>query len=290
MNNTQKLIVFLIFIIFIYLFVNSFYESPKSSSGNILDHNELKKIIDDESRSLIIDETEESDILESTDSLESDSSKSTVRPTMNNLDSPIENFTANGIDNPVIDQGTWENAYALMNPPLTAGGKDTMSQRLIVYQVSDKEFLTLVTEIKGLIANIIVSYAKTCQDMHGSEVKLHDGKRALTLACVTNPYELQEKIIDQVYEMIYQFVKSRFDIHMNPYMVYHDLNMQLNLMEGIIYPLQFSGLYTVHGVQYTNEDWIRNKVQDNLDVPSVLMSIFARRGIEIQVDTDQQIH
>lgn len=283
MNSAQKLIVFLIIAILVYLLADSFtkprnYPLPISNETGFAINNK--------------EESEESDNIDETNSSlseESSKSESTVRPTMNNNNEPIENFTANGIDNPVIDQGTWENAYTLMNPPLTAGGKDTMSQRLIVYQVSDKEFIALVTQIKGLIANLIITYAKTCQDMHGDEVKLHDGKRALTLACVTNPYDLQEKIIDQVYEMIYQFVKSRFNISMNPYMVYHDLNMQLNLMEGIIYPLQFSGLYTVHGVQYTNEDWIRNKVQDNLDVSSVLMTTFSRRGIEIQVDTDQQV-
>jgi hypothetical protein len=227
---------------------------------------------------------------DSKDSKGSKDSKSTVRPTMNNTESVIENFRANGIGNPVIDQGTWDNAYTLLNPPITAGGKDSMSQRLIVHQVSNKELIALITEIEAYISNTIIKFAKTCQDMHGDEVQLHDGKRGLSLACVTDPYALKDQIIDGVYEMIYQFVKSRFDINMNPYVVYHDLNMHMGLMEGVIYPLQFSGLYTVHGVQYTNEAWIRTKVHDNIDVRHVLFTVFSRRNIELEVDTDQHVH
>ena len=167
-----------------------------------------------------------------------------------------------------------------------------MSQRLVVHQVSNKELIGLVSEIKALISNKIIKYATTCQEMHGHESKprLHDGKRGLTLACVSDPYALESEIIDNIYEMIYQFVKHRFNINMNPYIVYHDLHMHLNLMEGVILPLQFSGLYTVHGVQYTNADWIRQKVHDNINVRHSLFTVMSRRNIVTEVDTDQHIH
>lgn len=212
----------------------------------------------------------------------------------------LETFQANGIGNPCIDQGTWENAFAALNPPLSAGGKDTMSQRLILNQVPTTEYMALVTEIKTAIANKIIDYATTCQEMHGPVAKqgpmsgpsnypaiLHDGKKGLTLACVTDPYDLKNKIIDDVYEIIYKYIKSKFDINMNGYAVYHDLNMHLNLMEGIIYPLQYSGLYTVHGVQYTNERWIRDKIRTDINVKDTLLTVLSRRNIELEVDTDR---
>jgi len=272
--DIPKVLIFLLILILLYLLIDS-YSSTSQSAINV----EISDINRSEPRI-------------SSDNMTETSNKSsvTVRSTMNNLNSNIEHFRANGIDNPVIDQGAWDNSYTKLNPPLSAGGKDTMSQRLIVHQISDKEFIALITEIKAYIANTIIDQAQTCQAMHGDEVKLHDGKRGLTLACVTDPYALEKQIIDGVYEMIYQFVKSRFNINMNPYLVYHDLHMHMGLMERIIYPLQFSGLYTVHGVQYTNKDWIRTKVHDNLDIRNVLFTVLSRRNIEIEVDTDQQVH
>jgi hypothetical protein len=215
---------------------------------------------------------------------------------VNNSDDPMEKFTANGMDNPVIDQGTMENGYALLSHPLTGGGVDIMSDsisdRKILHQIPNTEYIYLVTEIKDTIASKIIERARTCQEMHGTEAKprLGDGKRALTLACETDPYSLQDDIIDAIYELIYQYVKKKFGINLNPYLVHHDLYNQLNLLEGVIYPLQYSGRYTVHGVQYTNEDWIRNKVQADIDVRHALFSVISRRNIEIEVDTDQNIH
>lgn len=216
----------------------------------------------------------------------------TNRTSMNNDDAPIENFQASAVGNPVIDQGTWDNAYALLSPPRTAGGKDSMSHREIKNQVPNTEFLDLITVIKTMISDKLISYAETCQEMHGHEAKprLGDGKRALTLECVSDPYALQDEIIRDTYELIYTYIKDKFGINLNPYSVHHDLHMHMNLMEGLIYPLQYSGLYTVHGVQYTNSDWIRNKVQNDIDVRHILMTVFARRNIEVEVDTDQILH
>jgi hypothetical protein len=281
--NVQRVIIIIIIVTLIYLLIDSFYygQGSRASAPITAAVPETETNFEEEISEIV--ESEDSDNLDKSDS------ELTVK-SMNNTDSPIENFRANGIGNPVIDQGTWDNAYTLLNPPHSAGGKDTMSHRLIVHQVSNRELIALITEIKAYIANTIIKFAKTCQNMHGDEVQLHDGKRGLSLACVSDPYALKDQIIDGVYEMIYQFIKSRFNINMNPYVVYHDLNMHMGLMERIIYPLQFSGLYTVHGVQYTNEDWIRNKVHDNIDVRHVLFTVFSRRNIEIEVDTDQHVH
>jgi len=277
--TTQRVIIVLIIAVILYLIYESFGSGRSRKTSPLIVKGGSKPT------------SKRPEVEIDTQSTDSDLS---VRPTMNNIDKKrdlrVEGFRANGIGNPVIDQGTWDNAYTLMNPPLSAGGDDTMSDRLIVHQVSNKEAIALVTEIKAYIANTIISHAKTCQQMHGDEVQLHDGKRGLTLACVTDPYDLRDKIIDGIYEMIYVFLKSRFGINMNPYVVYFDLHKHLNLMEGIIMPLRFSGLFTVHGVQYTNEDWIRNKVQDNLNVRHVLFTVFSRRNIEFEVDTDQHVH
>lgn len=217
----------------------------------------------------------------------SSASKSNMNKFIEPGSNSAEHFEASGIGNPVIDQGTMENAYALLSQPLTSGGLDSMSHRLIVNQISNIEFIALITEIKDIIASKIIDRAKTCQDMHGTEDKLGDGKQTLTLACETDPYELQDEIIASIYELLYDYIKKRFNIHLNPYIVYHDLYRTLNLMEAVIYPLQYSGLYTVHGVQYTTERWIRNKVQNDINVGDTLFTTISRRNIDIEIDTDQ---
>jgi len=202
---------------------------------------------------------------------------------------PVESYRASGINNPVIDQGTMQNAYALMNKSYTDGGTDSMSQRLILHQVKTSEMVKLVRTIQDAIINKLVGSASTCKDMHGAD-KLGDDRRTLSLACVTDPMALKDDIIQDVYDIIYGFVKTKFRINMNEYVVYYDLNRQLDLLEAIIYPLMYSNLYTVHGVQYITADWIRAKVEQNLKIQDVLMTVFSRRNIDIEVDTDQHTY
>lgn len=202
---------------------------------------------------------------------------------------PVESYRASGIDNPVIDQGTMQNAYALMNKSYTDGGTDSMSQRLILFQVKTSEMVRLVRAIQDTIINKLVGSATVCKDMHGAD-GLGDERRTLSFACVTDPVALKDDIIQDVYDIIYGFVKTKFHINMNEYVVYYDLNRQLDLLEAIIYPLMYSNLYTVHGVQYITADWIRVKVEQNLKIQDVLLTVFSRRNIDIEVDTDQHTY
>lgn len=155
--------------------------------------------------------------------------------------------------------------------------------------LSNRVFIGMVHEIRRIIINKLVQYGKICQNMHGDEVKLADGKQALSLACQNNPWEIEESIIMNIVEYLRSFIQNKFNINLNPYIVIHDLMRHLNLLEGVIYPLQFSGLYTVHGVQYMNENIVTQMVNTNLDVKNVLLSILGRRGITLLVDTDQHI-
>lgn len=276
----------------LYLLINAYYQkSPSEQFVDAIMEGLVSGDIDNEPqiRMVPVDMGNDNDTY-SSDSSSSWTSRS--RSSMNNNNDPIENFRANGINNPVIDQGTWDNAYALLSPPYTGGGKDSLSHRQIVNQVPNKEFLDLITVIKAQIADKLISYATTCKEMHGHESKprLGDGKRTLTLECVSDPYALQDELIKDTYNLIYDYIKDKFNINLNAYSVHHDLHMHMNLMEGLIYPLQYSGLYTVHGVQYTTADWIRNKVQNDIDVRNILMTVFSRRNIEIEVDTDQILH
>ena len=137
-------------------------------------------------------------------------------------------------------------------------------------------------------ANVLIELAQTCQIMHGYESKprVGDGKRALTLECVSDPFSIQDSIIKDVYLHLYEYINKKFGIKLNPYIVLHDMHRELNLMESVIYPIKNSGLYTVHGVQYTTADWIKQKVFEDVDVARVLYTTLSRRNIVMEAGSD----
>lgn len=276
---TQRVVLSIIIIVVIYLLLNYYSTSHPINRPN---YRSDPQTAPHRATKLELVDTESYD--DTVSSLDSSSGAE-----FNDSPNAIENFEASGIGNPVINQGTWENSYALMSLPLTNGGGDTMSDRLIPTQIKTSEFLKLNNKLKTIIGDIVIKYASTCQEMNGSEVGLGDDKTTLTLACVTDPFAIQEEIIYEIYDYLYKYTFDKFNVHLNPYMAYHDLYQNLNLMEGLIYPISNSGLYTVHGIQYTTARWIRNKVND-IEVRHAVMTIFSRRGIEIQLDTDQQTY
>lgn len=193
-----------------------------------------------------------------------------------------EPFKAHNLDNPetdLLDQ--------IPDDDITSG-KHTHYH--IVNHLSAKETIDMMTDIKKIIVDKIVEYGTTCQQMNGDEVGFSDGKINISLACVSDPYAVEEDIVLEVTKYIRTVIKNKFNIDLSPYIVIADLLRELNLLEGVIYPSQHSHLYTVHRVQYTNRRIIEQIVNTNINVRHVLYTVLSRRNITLEIDTDQHIY
>lgn len=153
--------------------------------------------------------------------------------------------------------------------------------------IKTSDFNKLVANIKILIVDEIIKKGKVCQDLNGSEVGFGDECQHMTLSCITDPFSLEEEIALKIAKMIIDNVKKEFNINLSPYAVLTDIMRHLNLLEGVIYPLQYTKLYTVHRINYFNSRMVFRMVNDNVDVKNVLYNILSRRGIELYPNNDQ---
>lgn len=189
-----------------------------------------------------------------------------------------EQFRANNLNNPNIEL-------------LDTTHDDTFTPHThhhVVHYLSVKEFTLMVKHIKNIIIKSIIDHAESCQQMNGDD-KLGDGHHNRSLSCQTDPWGVEEEIVLKITQFIREHIKNKFNINLNHYHIIHDLMRHLNLLEAVIYPLRYSGLFTVHGIQYTSEKSIKQRVHFNLDVKDVLYTIITRRNISLLVDTDRHI-
>lgn len=213
-------------------------------------------------------------------------------PSIGSIFSKDEGFYANVFENDAINNATLTDNYAL----LTADNS-ILSDKLIPAQIPNAVFMDMVTAINHIISQKIIKSAESCKDMHG-EAGLHDNRltdhgntgTTLTLQCVPDLFGLRNEIINDIYKFINNVVKKQYNIEIDPALAMHDLHRHLNLLEAVIYPIRYSKLYTVHGVQYVTENKIRQMVNTNIEAKDVLYTILTRRGIEIMNDDDNIVH
>jgi hypothetical protein len=186
-----------------------------------------------------------------------------------------EGFRANNINIKDVNVNMSKPDYENPSLPYTSLYLDQNTRNVI----SKRDLTDIVDNVREIIINDLVKYGKICQEMNGDEVKMADGNYALSLMCNNNPWEIEKEIVNNIVKSIRDIIQKRFNINMNPYLLYHDISRNLNLLEGVIYPLQYSGLYTIHGIQYINKDVIRNKVNRNLDIKDTLLTALSRRDI-----------
>lgn len=148
-----------------------------------------------------------------------------------------------------------------------------------------QEFNKMIAIIRKIVYQDIIKYSKVCSDMNGS-----DGPQPnqMTLKCNTDSKAMQEEIVNHISEYIISHVKQTYKINLNPYQVTGDFMIHLNLLEDVIYPLLYSDLYTVHGIQYFDKKMLGDKVYSNLKIRDVLFTTLLRRGIEVVQDEDNQ--
>lgn len=154
--------------------------------------------------------------------------------------------------------------------------------------ITSETFVIMNDAIKDIVIDIIIEYANICKDMNGSD-GLGDNKSTLTLSCNTDPWDMEEKIVEKITDYIKTEVYRLLEIDIDRLIIVHDLMKHLNLLENIIYPLQNSNLYTVHGIQYITVNNIKNIVMYNLEVKDVLYTILSRRNITVINNSDKHI-
>lgn len=186
------------------------------------------------------------------------------------------------------------NANMMSNPDIATLGKSLCSSKndnnfLINRKTMTTDmFVTINETIKQIVIDMVIDYANNCKGMNGSD-GLGDNKTTLTLACNTDPWDMEQNIVARITDYIEKEVLRLFDIKMSRLIIVHDLMRHLNLLETVIYPLQNSNLYTLHGIQYITTDSIKNIVTNNLEVKDVLYTILSRRNINVVNNNDEHI-
>lgn len=151
--------------------------------------------------------------------------------------------------------------------------------------MTTQEFDEMIAKIRKIVYQDIIKYSKMCSEMNGD-----DGPQPnqMTLKCNTDPQGMQEDIVNHIAEYIIDHIKKTRGVNLNPYQVTGDFMIHLNLLEDVIYPLMYSDLYTVHGIQYFDKNILGEKVYYNLMIRDVLFTTLLRRGIEVIDDQDNQ--
>ena len=126
---------------------------------------------------------------------------------------------------------------------------------------------------------------RACGTSHASNADMSRAISTLNQAVATTAIQDNGKLI--TINTIFH-VKQSHRVNLNPYQLIGDFMLHLNLLDNVIYPLMYSNLFTVHGVQYFNKNTLGEKVYFNLIIRDVLFTTLLRRGIEVIQDKDNQ--
>jgi hypothetical protein len=149
--------------------------------------------------------------------------------------------------------------------------------------ITVSDFNDMVMSIRQIVYQDIYLLSQVCSKMNGQ-----DGpeKNQMTLFCIADVKGMQNEIVGHIANYVIDNVKSKYGINLNPYQVTGDFMVQLNLLEDVIYPLVYTNLYTVHGIQYFDLKMLQDKVYENLKIRDVLFGTLLRRGIDVSPDID----
>lgn len=197
--------------------------------------------------------------------------------TLGNPCGETETFRANSLDSPEWD-------YEIL-------GDNSATTTFFTYRNVDNylrvaEFTEMINRIKQIITVTLIDLGKECQNMNGLEYD-RLGEYQITLSCHNDVAHMEELVILAITRYIIGYVQNKFGININPYQIIGDMMQNLNLLEAVIYPLMYSTLYTVNGIQYVTESRIRETV-DNLDIKNVLYTTLSKRGIVCIPDSDDE--
>lgn len=148
------------------------------------------------------------------------------------------------------------------------------------------EFNKVIMDLQSLTVSSLKDQVSACSDMNGA-----DGweKKHMTFECMDDVEGIEDDVIDRLTAYMIEYGKAIFGINLNPIIVFRDFKVYLNLLEDIIYPLMYSNLYTVNGIQYFTEPMLVEKVVHNLKMLDTVYTILQRRGIEVLPTNDHDI-
>lgn len=162
--------------------------------------------------------------------------------------------------------------------------------------MSTNEFNYLIDNIKNICYNTIKKEVSVCNEMGGStqdmpfETSTHSlEKHQMTFNCISDVKDIETSVINDIADYLIPYIKSRYNINLNPYAVIMDFKNNLELLENVIYPLLYSKLYTINGMNYFNDQMLKNAITDNLYVSDTLYTTLMRRAIDVKPDTDNHM-
>jgi hypothetical protein len=186
------------------------------------------------------------------------------------------------------------NANELSNSDIATLGKSlcssTNDDNILINRktITADMFVTMNETIKQIVIDMILDYANNCKGMNGSD-GIGNNDTILTLACNTDPWSMEHNIVLKITDYIKDEISRLLHINMNKLIILHDLMRHLNLLEQVIYPLQNSNLYTLHGIQYITVNSIKNIINNNLRVKDVLYTVLSRKNINVINNNDEHI-
>lgn len=151
--------------------------------------------------------------------------------------------------------------------------------------MNTNEFNYLIDNIKDICYNTIKKEVSICNDMGGNSSHSLE-KYQMTFNCISDVKDIETNVINNISDYLIQYIKSRYKINLNQYAVIMDFKMNLELLENVIYPLLYSKLYTINGINYFNDQMLKNAVYNNLYVSDTLYTTLMRRAIDVKPDTD----
>jgi hypothetical protein len=160
--------------------------------------------------------------------------------------------------------------------------------KLVDNYMTVTEFSKMTNQIKLIVSNEIIKYGKQCQAINGEEKDKIETQQ-LTLNCQNDVVGMEKDIIYAISNYVIDYIKNRYHIDINPYQIINNFYIHLDLKEDIIYPLLYSNLYTINGIQYFSKHMARKIVNENLHIDDLLYTTITRRGIIVIIDDDKNI-
>lgn len=154
--------------------------------------------------------------------------------------------------------------------------------------ISVNDFNVMVQSLREIVVATIKKQVSVCKDMGGSG----DDKTIIsqmTFNCINDLESVQDEVIDEIAKYVAKFIKKLYGFNINPLLVVMDFKNDYDILEELIYPLVFTGKYTIQGMQYFTENMLRYTVYTDQELVNALYTTLIRRGIDVLPINDEHL-